>query len=137
MQLGTILCKFGAILSQIGAKNLFLPVFGTPGTRFGSQRTLWSRAVNGTDENPTGPAIHQGQVTDTSLIWGRVFGNESQQSPRVYFPTGKLQKKQWVLIMSLRCLFTRVSDPPTSCMQKMSKSLICLCRYLSLLPKRV
>ena len=54
--------------------------------------TLRSRDVNGTDENPTGPAIHQGQVTDTSLIWGRVFGNESQQSPRVYPPTGKVAK---------------------------------------------
>ena len=50
------------------------------------------RVVNGTDENPTGPAIHQGQVTNTSLIWGRIFGNESQQSPRVYFPNRKVAK---------------------------------------------
>ena len=74
------------IIPFLGQSRLQVDTFGT---RFGAQRSFRSSAVNGTDENPTGPAIHQGQVTDTSLIWGRVFGNESQQSPRVYPPTGK------------------------------------------------
>ena len=55
--------------------------------------------------------------------------------PALLRPLEKLQTNQWVLLVNLRCLSTRVEDPLTSCIQKMLKLFMCFSKRETFLLK--